>query len=165
MRKTSLAAMGLIGVIALVGGCKPALEASSDGGRSSGARAAFDPSDGGSWNLSWHDEFNEFDTGKTDGLMLGFPTNQGQRMQAALLQSLEDTREGLYRHDGHPTVTAHVHNSVAAKNRGGWLMLAKEKDSLKIDAAVTLTFGYSLIPLARQAAEARGSSDVFFEFT
>ncbi|MCD1653445.1 family 16 glycosylhydrolase [Treponema zuelzerae] len=59
MRKTSLAAMGLIGVIALVGGCKPALEASSDGGRSSGARAAFDPSDGGSWNLSWHDEFNE----------------------------------------------------------------------------------------------------------
>ena len=113
----------------------------------------------------WHDEFDEFDTGKTDGLMLGFPTNQGQRMQAALLQILEDTREGLYRHDGHPTVTAHVHNSVAAKNRGGWLMLAKEKDSLKIDAAVTLTFGYSLIPLARQAAEARGSSDVFFAFT
>lgn len=97
----------------------------------------------------WVTEFGEFD----DGLMLEFPTASGQRMDRAIKQILEDTREGLYRHDGHPLVTEHVHNAVLAKQPGGrWLTLVKEKDSLKIDAAVTLTFGYDLIPLARTAS-------------
>lgn len=112
----------------------------------------------------WIDEHGEYD-GKSSGLMMEFPTASGQRMQKALLQILEDTREGLYRHDGHPVVTEHVHNAVAAKNRGGWLMLAKEKDSLKIDAAVTMTFGYDLIPEARAAAGRFSEPDVMFAFT
>jgi hypothetical protein len=115
----------------------------------------------GSLYEDWTDEYGEFD-GKSEALMMEFPTNEGQRMQKALLRVLEDTGEGLYRHDGHPVVTEHVHNAVAVKNRGGWMMLAKEKDSLKIDAAVTLTFGYDLIPLARTAAQ---SSSVIFAFT
>ncbi len=112
----------------------------------------------------WIDEFGEFD-GKSSGLMLEFPTASGQRMQKAILQILEDTREGLYRHDGHEVITAHVHATVLSKNRGGWAMFAKEKDSLKIDGAVTMTFGYDLIPLARQAAENRTGGSVVFAFT
>ena len=108
----------------------------------------------------WLDEFGEFGDG---GLLSDFPTASGQRMQKALLQILEDTREGLYRHDGHPLVAEHVHNAVGAKNRGGWLMLAKEKDSMKIDAAVTMTFGYDLIPLARAAVDAGVHPGVFVD--
>lgn len=111
----------------------------------------------------WIDEFGVFDEGKTGGLMLGFPTATGQRMQKALLQVLEDTREGLYRHDGHPVITEHVHNAVATKNRGGWQVLDKEKDSLKIDGAVTLTFGHDLIPEARRAIEAGVHPGVFVD--
>ena len=82
----------------------------------------------------WVVDFGEFG----DGLMLEFPTASGQRMEKAIKQILEDTREGLYRHDGHPVVTAHVHGAVLGKNpRSSYMTLAKEKDSVKIDAAVT----------------------------
>ena len=86
------------------------------------------------------------------------------RMEKAIKRVLEDTREGLYRHDGHELVTRHVHSAVLAKNRGGWLTLAKEKDSMKIDAAVTFTFGYDVLPLARIAADNSGA-DVYFAFS
>lgn len=113
----------------------------------------------------WADEFGELDPKHGAGLMYEYPTASGQIMEKAIKRVLEDTREGLYRHDGHPLVTEHVHNTVLSKNRGGWLMLEKEKDSLKIDAAVTLTFGYDLISLARDIAEVRSGGDVFFAFT
>lgn len=112
----------------------------------------------------WTDEHGEFDE-KGGGLMLDYPTASGQRMEKAIKRVLEDTREGLYRHDGHELVTRHVHSAVLAKNRGGWLTLAKEKDSMKIDAAVTFTFGYDVLPLAREAAAAGTPSDVVFAFT
>ena len=105
----------------------------------------------------WIDEYGVFDEGKTAGLMFAYPTASGQRMEQAVKRIQEDTREGAYSHDGHDVVTRHVHNAVAGKNRGGWLTLTKEKDSLKIDAAVTLTFGYDVLPSARRAAENRRS--------
>lgn len=96
----------------------------------------------------WTDAHGEFDD---KGLMVAYPTASGQRMEQAIKRVVEDLREGLFAHDGHELVTRHVHSAVLTKNRGGWLTLAKEKDSMKIDAAVTFTFGYSLIPLAREA--------------
>lgn len=111
----------------------------------------------------WIDEWGEAE----EGLMLAFPTATGTRMEPAIKALQEDTRQGLYRHDGHPTVRAHVHAAVLVKNRTGTAFtLAKEKDSMKIDAAVTMTFGYSQLPLARTLAETRGApSDVWFAFT
>jgi len=76
-------------------------------------------------------------------------------MQAAIDRVLEDLREGLWSHDGDPGVTEHVDHAVLGANRGGWRTLMKEKDSLKIDAAVTLTFGYDMLPVARLQAENR----------
>lgn len=101
----------------------------------------------------WVDEWGEAD-GKGRGLMSGFPTASGARMQKALAAVQEDVRAGLVTHDGDELVTAHVHNAVAAKNRGGWTVLDKPKSTLKIDGSVTFTFGHSLIPLARTIAEA-----------
>lgn len=103
----------------------------------------------------WVDEFGDLDPATGTGLMVEFPTASGQRMEKALKRIREDTRVGAYRHDGDPTITEHIHNAVAAKNRGGWLVLEKEKDSMKIDGAVTLTFGYDLIPAARDVVENR----------
>ena len=105
----------------------------------------------------WVDEYGEANPEKGVGLMMAYPTASGQRMEKALLRIQEDTRQGLYRHDGHEVVTRHVHNAVAAKNRGGWWMLAKESDNLKIDASVTMTFGYDLLATAREMAENRRS--------
>lgn len=113
----------------------------------------------------WIDEHGEADPGHGTGLMVAYPTASGQRMEKALLRIQEDTRQGLYRHDGHELVTRHVHNAVAAKNRGGWWMLAKESDNLKIDAAVTMTFGYDLLAVGREMAEALAPADVWFAFT
>lgn len=103
----------------------------------------------------WVEEWGEADD-KGRGLVIGFPTASGQRMQQALDATIEDVRAGLLTHDGHPTITEHVHNAVAAKNRGGWRVLAKEKDADKIDGGVTFTFGHSLIPLARVRAATGG---------
>ena len=113
----------------------------------------------------WLDEYGEANPDKGTGLMVAYPTASGQRMEKALLRIQEDTRQGLYRHDGHELVTRHVHNAVAAKNRGGWWMLAKESDNLKIDAAVTMTFGYDLLAAARDMAEHKTPADVWFAFT
>lgn len=100
-----------------------------------------------------------------DGLMVDFPTATGKRMDPAIRSIREDMRLGLFRHDGHPLVTAHVHAAVDAKNRGGWLTLAKEKDSMKIDAAVIMTFGYSLLAEARELAASRSDATVLFAFS
>ena len=97
----------------------------------------------------WIDQYDEAKAG-TAGLMVGYATAQGQRMQHAINRILEDAREGLFTLDGDETAMAHFDNAVLETNRGGWQMLAKEKDSLKIDTAVTATFGYDLIAMARE---------------
>ena len=109
----------------------------------------------------WRDEHGDVEPGTGSGLMVGYPTSSGKRMEQAIKRMLEDTREAAYSHDGHDVVTRHVHNAVLTKNRGGWQMLAKEKDALKIDAAVTMTFGYDLIAEARTFAEGRSSAPFF----
>ena len=109
----------------------------------------------------WLDEWGEADE-KGKGLVIGFPTASGQRMEKALKAVIEDVRAGLITHDGHPTVTEHIHNAIASKNRGGWLVLDKEKDGDKIDLAVTFTFGHALIPLARTRA-ALGTAESVYE--
>ncbi|MEK9725875.1 MAG: hypothetical protein VW405_20650 [Rhodospirillaceae bacterium] len=113
----------------------------------------------------WVDEYGELEPGKGVGLMVAYPTASGQRMEKALKRIQEDCRQGLFSHDGSDVVTRHVHNAVAAKNRGGWLILDKETDSLKIDAAVTMTFGYDLLAEAREEAALRQPGDVWFAFT
>ncbi len=107
----------------------------------------------------WTDEWGEADPGKGSGLMLGFPTATGQRMERAIKRVLEDLRSGVFSHDGHALVTRHVHNAVLDRNRGGWLVLAKEKDSAKIDAAVTFTVGYDQLPLAREMVANRSPAE------
>ncbi len=107
---------------------------------------------------AWQDEYDDADPAHGAGLMVAYPTASGQRMEKAIKRIQEDTRQGLYRHDGHELVTRHVHNAVAAKNRGGWLMLDKESENLKIDAAVTMTFGYDLLAEAREMAAKRARS-------
>lgn len=103
----------------------------------------------------WIDEYGDLDPRKGEGLMVGYPTATGKRMEQAILRVLEDTREAAYRHDGNEVITRHVENAVLVTNRSGYRTLAKEKDSLRIDGAVTLTFGYDLLPMARDAAEKR----------
>ncbi len=110
----------------------------------------------------WIDAYDEADLKKSTGLMVGYPTASGQRMQAAIDRVLEDLREGLFTHDGDPQITSHVDHAVLGKNRGGWRTLMKEKDSLKIDGAVTMTFGYDMIPAARLVAENRASGPAVF---
>lgn len=109
----------------------------------------------------WRDAYGDLDPAKGTGLMVAYPTASGQRMERALKRIQEDMRLGVFTHDGDEVVTRHVHNAVAAKNRGGWLMLEKETDSLKIDAAVTMTFGYDLLFEARQVVENRRPADTF----
>jgi len=104
----------------------------------------------------WIDAYGEAD-GKGAGLMVEFPTATGRRMDAAIKRFGNDLAADppLFSHDGDPTVAAHVANSVLATNRGGWLTLAKEKESLKIDAAVCCVFGYDLLPTARALVASR----------
>lgn len=114
----------------------------------------------------WEDEWGSLDPAKGTGLMVAYPTATGKRMEPAILRMVEDTREALYRHDGHKLVTEHVHNAVLTKNRTGYWTLGKEKDSAKIDASVTMTFGYDLIAMAREAVANRAANvDVFFAVT
>lgn len=95
----------------------------------------------------WLDEYGAAaDGGRVDG----YPTASGKRMESAVLRIREDLRAGAFSHDGNAQVRAHVSNAVADRNRGGWLTLGKEKPSLKIDAAVTMTFGFDLLPAARE---------------
>ena len=100
----------------------------------------------------WLDEYGEASDG---GLVDGYPTASGKRMESAVLRMIEDLREGVFTHDGDATVREHVSNAVKEKNRGGWITLGKEKPSLKIDAAVTMTFGYDMIPAARELMATR----------
>ena len=102
----------------------------------------------------WLDEFGEAD-GKGDGLMVGYPTASGKRMETAVLRVIEDLRAQLFTHDGDDKITEHVDNAVLTRNRTGYLTLAKEKDSLKIDGAVTMTFGYDLVATARTIIDQR----------
>jgi hypothetical protein len=68
----------------------------------------------------WLDEYGD----ATDhGLVDGYPTASGKRMEAAVSRIREDLRAGAFTHDGDPTVREHVSNAVAARNRGGWLLL------------------------------------------
>lgn len=114
----------------------------------------------------WRDEWEDFDPKRNTGLMVAFPTASGQQMDRAIKRISEDLREGLFTHDGAEVVTEHVHNAVTITNRGGWLALGKPKESAKIDAAVTMTFGYDLVPQARQVVAARVEDrDVMFAFT
>ena len=101
----------------------------------------------------WLDEYGE--AGKDGGIVLGYPTATGKRMEAAILRTQEDMRSGRFTHDADPQITAHLHNAITIKNRGGWTTLAKEKDTLKIDGAVTFTFGYDLVPTARELLTTR----------
>lgn len=110
----------------------------------------------------WVDDHGEAGDG---GLMVGYPTASGKRMEAAILRVQEDLRADLFSHDGDDTITEHVTNAVEYKNRGGWRALGKEKDSLKIDGAVTMTFGYDLIAQARELAENRGGVAVYVGFS
>lgn len=102
----------------------------------------------------WIDEWGEADQG---GLMVAYPTATGKRMDAAIKRFGNDLAADppLFTHDGDPEVAAHIANAVLAPNRGGWLTLAKERDSLKIDAAVCAVFGYDLIATARALVEQR----------
>lgn len=103
----------------------------------------------------WLDAYGE---AKDGGLVDGYPTASGKRMEGAVLRVIEDMREGVFTHDGDPLVREHVANAVKEKNRGGWITLGKEKPGLKIDAAVTMTFGYDMIPTARELLENRKPS-------
>lgn len=103
----------------------------------------------------WIEEWGE-------DVVVGFPTASGKRMEAALLRVLEDFREGAFTHDGDERIVEHLGNAVLGKNRGGWLSLQKPKDSLKIDGAVTFTFGYHLVPTARQAWAERSQAPAMY---
>lgn len=103
----------------------------------------------------WIDEYEEADESKGTGLMVGFPTAAGKRMEAAIDRTIEDLREGLFTHDGDDVITEHLENAVLGKNRSGYRVLIKEKDSLKIDGAVTFTMGYDMIPTGRIMLENR----------
>lgn len=105
----------------------------------------------------WIDEYDEFD-GKRTGLMVEYPTASGRRMDQAIRRVKEDMHEGLFTHDGDPTVQAHLGNCIEETSRGGYKILAKEKDSAKIDAAVTLVFGYDLVAMGRLAAAEKSKS-------
>ncbi len=109
----------------------------------------------------WIDEYGDAADG---GIMVGFPTATGKRMQAAILRTQEDMRGGRFTHDNDPQIMAHIHNAITTKNRGGWQTLAKEKDSLKIDGAVTFTFGYELVPQARDMLAERAPKKTGFAF-
>lgn len=111
----------------------------------------------------WTDEFGDYDPKSPGGLMYAYPTATGKLMDGAIRQVTEDMREGRFAHDGNATVRSHVSNAVLAKNNGGWQMLVKEKDSLKIDGAVTFTFGYDLLDLGRQIAAEANKVSVYEE--
>lgn len=110
----------------------------------------------------WLEEYGEADPERGIGLMVPFPTASGQRMEKAILRLIEDTRAGLYSHDGDDIITAHVRQAVLTRNRSGYLSLAKEKDSMKIDGAVTMTFGYDLLAVARVMNDRRSTAPQFF---
>lgn len=109
----------------------------------------------------WSDEFGDYDP-KSPGLMYEYPTATGKLMDGAIKQVTEDMRDGLLAHDANAVIREHISNAVLAKNNGGWLRLDKEKDSLKIDGAVTFTFGYDLLDLGR-AIVAEGDTESVYE--
>lgn len=98
----------------------------------------------------WIDEYGEADA-KGNGKVVGYPTASGQRMDHAIRRFTEDVRQGdQFTVADDPVLLEHFDNAVLVKNRSGWDTLAKERDSLKIDAAVTAVFGYDLIPTAME---------------
>lgn len=107
----------------------------------------------------WLDEWGEID-GKGNGRVVGYPTASGQRMDHAIRRFTEDVREGEFTVEDSPVLLEHFDNAVLTKNRSGYDTLAKERDSLKIDGAVTAVFGYDLIPAALEhMAERRPKID------
>ncbi len=103
----------------------------------------------------WLEDYGEAKPDKGEGLVIGYPTATNKRMDAAIKRVVEDLREGRLTHDGAPLIVEHLSNAVKETSHGGYSVLAKEKDSLKIDGAVTFTFGYDMIPTARLLHENR----------
>lgn len=108
----------------------------------------------------WIEEHGEVDKDhptkrRAKGIMLGFPTNKGARMDPALKRLQEDLREGLFTHDGDPLVVKHLENALVER-RGQYRYLSKPSGlGNHIDAAVTMTFGYDLVPMARRILSER----------
>jgi len=99
---------------------------------------------------AWTEDFGEANPDKGTGLMVGYPTAGGSRMDAAIRRLLEDMdNEKQFTHDGDTKITEHLLNTMLARKPSGQMALAKEKDSLKIDGAVTMTFGYDMVPTGR----------------
>lgn len=94
------------------------------------------------WEATWGEW-------KAGGRVIGYKTREGARMGPAIERFAEDMRRpGTFTHDDDQLVNQHIANAVLIQNRQG-LALAKERDSMKIDAAVCAVFGYDSIAAVR----------------
>lgn len=115
----------------------------------------------------WLDAYGEADPARGSGLVVGFPTASGQRMDHAIRRFTEDARQELFTIgvDAGGVLLEHFDNAVLTKNRSGYDALAKEKDSLKIDAAVTAVFGYDVLPVAVELRAGRRPVGMYVGFS
>lgn len=103
----------------------------------------------------WLDRFGEAgkkleDDWGRDGIVLGYPTASAPRMDPAIKRILGDMRDGLFTHDDDPIIRRHVRNATLHR-KGEYRRLAKPSGvGERIDGAVTMTFGYHLLPIARR---------------
>jgi hypothetical protein len=105
-----------------------------------------------SYYVRWTERWGEWGD-KAGGRVMEFPTGTGSRMEPAIDQFVHDLTDAAFTHQGDDATTRHVLNANLGKSqRGNWKALSKEKDSLKIDAAVAAVMGYSQIPAARLMA-------------
>ncbi len=71
-----------------------------------------------------------------DEVVVAWPTNQINRMYAALDRAVTDIKSGALTHDGCPVTELHVANARKLAKPGDRYILAKASEAQKIDAAM-----------------------------
>lgn len=81
----------------------------------------------------WETQADKWATDYGDDVVVVWPTNQINRMFAALVRYLEDTLEGLTTHDGDATAKSHAMNARKVAKPGDKYILGKPSEAQKID--------------------------------
>lgn len=86
---------------------------------------------------SWETEIEAWAAEHGEEKFVPWPTNQLQRMYAAIRRFEADLRSGLVTHDGCPITTAHMRNARKIAKTADRYTLGKPAQHQKIDATVT----------------------------
>ena len=94
----------------------------------------------------WRDYIDRWAELYGEDVVIELDTNQGSRMGPAVSRFLDEAiPDGSFSQSGDRVLRRHVGNMLRSRTRGGYPAVAREKDSLHIDAGVAGIIGYATV--------------------